>query len=551
MFSINYKILGFILILLFAGCSSSLKKNQNQPAQPAAHSLGIIPLPSNIKFLTGNLVIDKNTKFVSDDNFVSANKVINNVLNQVLSDRINSTADTTGKVTIRYVMNNTLNVEGYQIHISDKGIELIVKTPRGAFYAAQTLSQMIWHATHGIKNTSIKLACVNISDTPKYAYRGFQLDVARHFFSKEFLMRIIDWLSYYKINKFQLHLTDDQGWRIEISQYPSLTKIGAWRTFDNNDSICMEKAQTDPKYTIDNRFIKVINGKTVYGGYYSKQDIREIVKYAREHFIDIIPEIDMPGHMSAAIRAYPFLSCTGSVGWGKEFSYPISPCKDSVMNFCHSVWDEITELFPSTTVHIGGDEVDRSAWAACPECQNFMLKNNLHSTMGIQNYFVSNIQHYLESKGKTVIAWDDVMDGKVDKNLIIMYWRDWLKDIPEKAASNGNSIILTPWTIFYLSSENDTDESLKDLYNYDLNSVFASDVVKKVIGLQGCVWTEEIPSEAMFEYRVFPRLQALSEVEWGTDKNWNSFKIRLETHLKYMDSKHIIYRNPTWATWTK
>jgi hexosaminidase len=463
-----------------------------------------------------------------------------------LSDGINSGTDTIGKVTIRYITDNTLNDEGYEIHISEKGIKIIVKTPKGAFYAAQSLSQMIWKVTDGIKKSSIEMRSVIISDAPKYAWRGFHLDVARHFFTKEYIMQIIDELSYYKINKLHLHLTDDQGWRVEISQFPLLTELGAWRTFNNQDSICIEKARTDLKYTIDNRFIKVVNGETVYGGYYNKQDIRDIVAYASEHFVDVVPEIDMPGHMSAAIKAYPFLSCTGSVGWGKEFSYPVCPCNEDVMNFCYKVWDEIADLFPYPVVHIGSDEVEKNTWETSTECGDFMKQNGFHNINEIQNYFVNDIQHYLESKGKTVIAWDDVIDGKVDNNLVLMYWRDWLKDSPERCARNGNSIILTPWSPFYVSG-NHTDQTLQDLYQYDPEAVFSSDVVENVIGIQICVWTEEIPSEEMFEYLVYPRMQALSEVAWSAGKDWNSFKIRLESHLRYMNSKHIGYRKPTWA----
>ena len=539
---VRYKLLFILLIFLSFGCSKDLK-NQNQPT---VQSHGIIPLPYSVEFINSNLVIDKNAIFVRDDKFVSANKIMDAVFNMLLSDGINSGTDTIGKVTIRYITDNTLNDERYEIHISEKGIKLIAKTSRGAFYAAQSLSQMIWEVTDGIKKTSIKMRSVNISDAPKYAWRGFHIDVARHFFTKEYIMQVIDELSYYKINKLHLHLTDDQGWRVEITQFPLLTDIGAWRTFDNLDSICMEKARTDSKYRIDNRFIKDVNGETVYGGYYTKQDIRDIVAYADEHFIDIIPEIDMPGHMSKAIKAYPLLSCTGSSGWGKEFSYPICPCNADVMNFCHRIWNEIAELFPYQVVHIGSDEVEKSTWATSSACQNFMVQNNLHNLNEIQNYFVNDIQHYLESKGKTVIAWDDVIDGKVDNNLVLMYWRDWLKDSPERCARNGNSIILTPWSPFYISSEH-TDQTLQDLYNYNPEEILPSDVNAKVIGIQSCVWTEEIPSEEMFEYLVYPRLQALSEAAWTAGKDWNSFKIRLESHLKYMNTKHIGYRKPTWA----
>ena len=274
--------------------------------------------------------------------------------------------------------------------------------------------------------------------------------------------------------------------------------------------------------------------------------MRDIVAYAGEHFIEVIPEIEMPGHMSAAINAYPFLSCTGSTGWGSEFSYPVCPCNATVFAFCHGIWDEMAELFPSQYVHIGSDEVDKGSWEASPDCQNFMDLNNLSSLSDLNSYFVRDIQHYLESKGKTVIVWDDVIDGKADNNLVMMYWRDWVTDSPARCAANGNRLILTPWSPFYISGEH-TDKTLKELYDYDPGSLFPSQVTDKVIGFQSCLWTEEIPSEAMFEYLVYPRMQALSEIEWGAGRDWTTFQIRLASHMKYMSSKNIRYRKPSWA----
>jgi hexosaminidase len=359
-------------------------------------------------------------------------------------------------------------------------------------------------------------------------------------------MKLIDWLSFYKFNKLQLHLTDDQGWRVEIEHFPLLTSVGAWRSFNNLDSICMKKALSDPDFEIDNRFIKEVNGKKVYGGFYTKQDIREIIAYASAHFIDVIPEIDMPGHMSAAIRAYPYLSCYGSVGWGKEFSYPVCPCKPEVMDFCVKVWDEIADLFPYKFVHVGCDEVEKDTWANSSICKQFMKENHMSDPGEIQNYYVTQIQKYLEAKGKKVIAWDDVIDGKVDSNIILMYWRDWLKESPAKCAGNGNDIIITSWSPFYLSGRH-TDETLTNLYNYVPADSLSAEVMKKVIGIQGCVWTEEIPSEVKLEYHVFPRLQALSEVCWSSQRNLNYFKTRLYPHELFMDSKHIHYRKPEWG----
>jgi hexosaminidase len=536
------RIIVSALILILAGCTKGFKP-QNQD-EVKTH--GIIPLPLRADFLTGSLIVDSSTLILSPESFAAAKKSVENVLNNTLINPVGSDSDTSGKRKIRFVTDNTLSKEGYKIQIMESGITLSAGTPQGAFYAAQSLCQMIWEITSGKKISSFKMRYINISDAPKYSWRGFHIDISRHFFTKEYILKIIDELSYYKINKLHLHLTDDQGWRIEIAQFPLLTETGAWRQFNEMDSACMKKAETDSKFIIDPRFIKSADGKTLYGGYFTKQDIRDIVAYAGERFVEVIPEIDMPGHFSAAINAYPFLSCSGASGWGTEFSYPICPCKSDVLIFCHSIWDEIAELFPSRFVHIGCDEVEKNTWEASADCQSFMIQNNLHSLNDIQSFFVSDIQHYLESKGKTAIVWDDVIDGKAENSLVMMYWRDWVTDSPARCAANGNNIILAPWSPFYISGDH-TDKTLQDLYDYNPDALLPSQVTEKVIGIQSCLWTEEIPSEAVFEYLVYPRMQALSEVAWGAGRDWITFKIRLASHMKYMAAKNIGYRKPGWA----
>jgi hexosaminidase len=539
----NLKIgLAAILLLFLVACKNQTDSNPVITGQ----THGIIPLPLNSEMQQERLLIDKNTVLVNNSQFLPAVKVIEDAFNLAMNVQITKKETASTGINIRFINDNSLVEDAYQIIISLTGIELKAKTPVGGFYAAQSLRQMIWKTSDGEKKDSLILQCIKIADSPKYAWRGFHLDVSRHFFTKEYVLEIIDWLAYYKLNKLHLHLTDDQGWRVQIDQFPLLTEVGAWRTFNNLDSICIEKARTNSYYQIDPRFIKTINGKQVYGGFYTKQDIRDIIDYATAHYIDVIPEIDMPGHMSAAIRAYPYLSCTDSVGWGNEFSYPMCPCREEVMDFSRKVWDEIAALFPYSVVHIGSDEVEKNTWETSTDCQNFMDQHNLTDINEIQNFFVTQMQQHLESKGKTVVAWDDVIDGKVDNNLIMMYWREWLKDSPEKCAQNGNRIVLTPWDHFYISSPH-TDESLENLYMFKPENTYSTDVNEKVIGLQSCVWTEEIPSENQFEYLVYPRMQALSEVCWSPSRDWHSFRIRIESHLKYMSTMNIHYRKPGWA----
>ena len=250
----------------------------------------------------------------------------------------------------------------------------------------------------------------------------------------------------------------------------------------------------------------------------------------------------MPGHMSAAIRAYPRLSCTGTAGWGTEFSYPVCPCSNETIDFTYQIWDEIADLFPSKYVHIGADEVEKDTWKSSATCAAFMKANNLKNANEIQSFFVKKMQEHMESKGKTVIAWDDVTDDKMDSKLKIMYWRDWVKDAPAKAAANNNQIIFTRWDLFYLSGSYSA-EVLKNQLEFDLSREYPTDVTSKIMGFQGCVWTEEIPSEEIFELQVFPRLQALSETCWTNGTNLYSFNIRLKPHLEFLKANNIHYSN--------
>jgi hexosaminidase len=530
-----------ICLFLFPSC----RKTGDNPQAQTGHVHGIIPLPQNVDLNEGNLVIDKNVVLVNNTEFQPAVSVVENALEQAFASAITKYNSPVGKINIQFTVDNTLDTSAYQIDITAKGIIIKAKTPMGAFYAAQSIRQMIWNSTSGLKSQSFSFRLMTIKDKPQYAWRGFHLDVSRHFFTKEYILKIIYWLAYYKFDKLHLHLSDDQGWRIQIDQFPKLTEIGAWRTFNKYDSTCMELAKMDNNYAIDKRFIKEVNGQTFYGGFYTKQDIRDIIAYASAHYIDIIPEIDMPGHMSAAIRAYPQLSCVDSAGWGTEFSFPICPCNDPVMDFSYKVWDEIAELFPSKVVHIGCDEVEKGTWASSPACQAFMKQNGMTSLNEIQNYFVKKIQEHLQAKGKTVVAWDDVIDGNIDNKITMMFWRDWVTDSPARSAANGNPIIISDWSCFYLSS-NGTDESLRKLYDYNPANKYPATVLSKIQGMQGCVWTEEIPSEAAFELHVFPGLEALAEVCWASGRDWYSFQARMQPHFSYLSLNKINYRRPAW-----
>lgn len=526
------------LLLFIVLCGFSQTIDQRYP---------LIPKPVQLTAADGFYRLDRSTvliarnqelKSVADTLAIRLSKLTN------LKIRVGGKAKTH---TISFRLDPSIeNPEAYSIGIFQDSILISSAGPAGAFYAVQSLEQLIQPLLLQ-ENLAGKpgyiIPCCRIEDQPAFEWRGFHLDVSRHFFSKEYILKIIDWISSYKINKLHLHLTDDQGWRLQLAAYPLLTEVGAWRTYNELDSACMKMAASNPDFNIDPRFIKTSKGEQKYGGFYSRKEIISIIAYAKAHFIEVIPEIDMPGHMSAAIRAYPYLSCTGAIGWGKEFSYPICPSKEEVLKFSYGVWDEIADIFPSSYVHIGSDEVEKDTWESSSACQEFMKTHSMMDVKEIQNYFVRKLQEHLESKGKKVIAWDDVIDGKVDNKLVMMYWRDWVKDSPARCVENGNKIILTPWSPFYISGKH-TDDTFRELYEYDPQDLYPASIMENVMGLQSCVWTEEIPSEDRFEYLVFPRLQALSEVCWSQGRNWEGFQQRLEPHLLRMSSENIHFRKP-------
>ena len=534
----------FFLVLLFISCKSpAVSPNLTVPVNP----VNLIPLPSAVTNQTGTLTIDKNIIIIENPSFSNELHLLQQFISQTIGDSLAQSTGTTDGIGIRIEQNPQLKEEEYSLVINPKGIVISAKTATGAFWAIQSLKQLILQATNDQHVKSFTLQALTIVDSPKYAWRGFHVDVSRHFFSKEFIENLIDWIALYKFNKLQLHLTDDQGWRVQIDSYPLLTTIGAWRPYPSthDDSICIKNAVNNPLFDIDRRFLRSSNGALEYGGFYTKEDISQIVNYAAQRHIDVIPEIDMPGHMSAAIKAYPFLSSTQSVGWGKEFSIPIFP-SDSTLSFAYAVWDEVISMFPSEYVHIGGDEVDTTAWVQSPDYKSFLANHHLRNAKQVALYFLDNLQQHLTNKGKKVIMWDDVTDlGNVNPSVTIMYWRDWMGNAPQKAAQNNNDLIFTPWNLFYLSGEN-SDQNLKDLYQYAVASQFSSQVVNKLIGFQGCVWTEDIPSERLFEYQIFPRLQALSELSWSHQSDWVSFQNRLAGQLHYLSSQNILYFKPAF-----
>ncbi|MBQ6705547.1 MAG: beta-N-acetylhexosaminidase [Opitutales bacterium] len=441
-----------------------------------------------------------------------------------------------GKTTVRLELKKTAKTgdEGYLLDISTSRISIVAKTPAGLFYGLQTVRQMmppqIYSRVPVKEKISWSLPCAKITDEPRFAWRGANVDCARHFFSKEAIMRFIDTISWHKLNRFHWHLTEDQGWRIEIKKYPRLTEVGAWRAnllVRENPEFVKEDS---PHWNKDGK----------YGGFYSQKDIREIVKYARERFVTIVPEIEIPGHSSAALLAYPEFSCDGRPPGGLPlgggvFGKVYCPGKEKTFTFLTEIFEEVLELFPGEYVHIGGDECPKGAWEKCADCQKRIKDENLLAANGhsaeerLQSYTLSRIQKFLESKGKKVIGWDEIVEGGIPEGCTVMHWREYTD--PKIAPRAGHDLIVaTRPRCYYNWAYSKEDKPfvlsqggvmpMKQAWDFDpVPKGLTEEEQKHVLGVQACFWGEKTPNEQVLEFHYFPRLSAMSENAWGNREN--------------------------------
>ncbi|NDV68836.1 family 20 glycosylhydrolase [Dysgonomonas sp. 25] len=528
------KILLGVFIAVFSFCSLQAK---GEPQLP------IIPYPANIQLLDGSFELNGNVSIVVTDTkrFGNEASYLQSLLQSVLGKNVSvSKKAKKNGIEIRYDAALSSD-ESYKLDIASDKVIIRAKDGKGAFYAIQTLRQLL---PFDMQN-AVMLPNLKIEDTPGFTWRGMHLDVSRHFYTMDYLRKHIDRLAYYKFNKFHIHLTDDQGWRIEIKQYPKLTSEGAWRTLKNkHDSTCIARSKDNPNFEIDPRFIREKDGEEIYGGFYTQEEMKDLIAYAQARHVEIVPEVDMPGHMMAAINAYPFL-LDGEAGWGELFSTPICPCKEDVYTFAKNVLSEIADLFPSEYLHIGGDEVDMETWKESENCQRFMKEHNLEDVHKLHSYFIREMQSFLESKGKKTIAWDELLDGGTNSKTIIMYWRGWVKDASLKAVENGNEVIMTPTNPLYFDYANNNTST----YNvYTMDVVYPdipADKKHLILGAQANLWAEYIPNERQAEYQMYPRMLALAERVWTNDPHhYDDFYARLLQHYPKLDAMGVNYRLP-------
>jgi hexosaminidase len=437
----------------------------------------------------------------------------------------------------------SLQDEAYRLEADRQNIRITAGSAAGLFYGTMTLQQLMPPE----KRRKLNVPAVTITDKPRFRWRGMHLDVCRHFFPVAFIKKYLDILAMHKMNMFHWHLTEDQGWRIEISQYPRLTEIGAWRV-DREYQPWNERIPPEP------------DEKATYGGFYTQEEIREVVQYAADRFITVVPEIEMPGHALAALAAYPELSCTGGPFYVMPGSYwPIDDIycagKECTFKFLENVLTEVAELFPGPYVHIGGDEAGKANWEKCSDCQMRIKNEGLHNEHELQSYFIKRIEQFLATKQKKLIGWDEILEGGLAPQATVMSWRGMEGGI--EASKAGHDVVMSPTAHCYLDYYQSADKEhepvaiggylpLDTVYTFEpMPPDLEADKQQHILGAQGNVWTEYMPNGNHVEYMALPRLCALAEVVWTAPekRDLTGFKNRLKGHYKRLDMLDINYRN--------
>ncbi len=511
----------------------------------------LIPRPASVTKMPGQFVLP-NTIQVSHSNSPELASIASRLKAQLerTTGKAVLTATGSGAASIQLLLdeNAKMPLEAYMLQVNEEGVQLKASSAAGIFMGVQTLLQLLPPAIegNGLAKQEWVLPFVSISDHPRFGWRGLMLDVSRHFFTKEEVKRYIDDMVKYKFNVLHWHLTDDQGWRIEIKSYPKLTSVGAWRV--NKTGTFGGFSKPEPDEPRD------------YGGYYTQDDIREIVQYAKERYINILPEIDVPGHSLAALAAYPELACTPGKyqvssgdpvmvwpsGGGHFYGLmdnSLCPAKEEVYVFLDKVFSEVAELFPFEYIHMGGDETARNFWEKSALIKNLMQKEKLKNLDEVQSYFVKRVEKIINAKGKKMIGWDEILQGGLAPNAAVMSWRGMKGGI--EAAKMGHEVVMTPTDFVYLDymqsdriMEPPVYASLRFKKVYQFEPIPDGVDSKLIKGGQGNLWTEQIYTLRQAQYMTWPRAFALSEILWSVNKerDWNRFVERVETHLPRLDA---------------
>jgi hexosaminidase len=559
---LNTGIIGVLCCLLLS-CTNKYKEMANTDLD-----YQVIPKPVKLEPQVGKFLIDSNTKVSAEASLLNEGELLAGMLASATGEQVAFSEGSNGNILLQ-IDDAIENPEGYAVEVSYDKITVTGKTSKGVFYGIQTLRQLMPAAAEKGDGSiqELTIPAVSIKDSPRYVYRGMHLDVARHFFPVEFVKRYIDLIAMHKMNTFHWHLTEDQGWRIEIKKYPKLTEIGAYR-----------------HGTIIDHHPGTGNDNIRYGGFYTQEEVKDIVKYATERHVTVIPEIELPGHSLAAIASYPILSCFPEEPTkifndmisekGREAQANGTPklvyeswgvvddvyCagKEETFKFLEDVLAEVIPLFPAKYVHIGGDECPKGNWKRCANCQKRMVDNNLKDEHELQSYFIQRMEKYINGKGKSIIGWDEILEGGLAPNATVMSWRGTAGGI--EAAKEHHDVIMTPGHSVYFDhyQHEDTENeplaiggltTVEDVYNFEPTPTeLSAEEQKYVLGAQANLWSEYIPTTEGVEYFILPRMTALSEVVWTAkgDKNWDDFSERLDSFRSRYDELGLNYATHTF-----
>lgn len=510
-----------------------------------AQPIYIIPQPVKVLSRPGNFILDANTIIrynIAQKDLGEAADFLNAAIKNVAGYKLQKNAPQKKTIQLKLEKVEVIGDEGYQMDVTPAAIVIRANKKEGIIYGIQSLLQML----PAIRtNAVLEIPCLAITDYPHFKYRGMHLDVSRHFFGPEFVKEYIDLIASYKMNVFHWHLVDDQGWRIEIKKYPKLVSTGAFRV-DHTDMVWGSRPQAKP------------GQPATYGGYYTQEQIKEIVRYAAVRNVTIIPEIEMPGHVASAIAAYPTLSCSQvpqlPLTGGNYSNMSSNYCagNDSVFYFLQDVLSEVINLFPSKYIHIGGDEVEKNSWKKCLRCQTRIKNEGLKNEEELQSYFIRRIEKFVTSKGRKIIGWDEILEGGLAPDATVMSWRGEAGGIA--AARMNHDVIMTPGNPVYFDNYQSGPageplaiggmNTLKNVYDYNpVPKELTPAEEKYVLGAQANLWCEFITSASHAAYMILPRMPALAEVVWSPkeNKNWDDFNKRLQNHFKRYDLKGLNY----------
>ncbi len=496
-----------------------------------AQQVSIIPEPVSMQPGQGSFLVNERTVITASKNDQKSAAFLRDYLHDFygISLQISTNKAKSNAIAVFTKAPGSNSAGAYTLQVLPTGVTVNGDTYAGTFYGIQSLIQLLPVE----KKASLQLPAISIVDSPRFSYRGMHLDVGRHFFPVSFVKKYIDYIALHKMNYFHWHLTEDQGWRIEIKKYPRLTEIGGCRNG-----------------TIIGHYPGTGNDSTQHCGYYTQEEIKEVVKYATDRFVTVVPEIEMPGHAEAALTSYPWLGCPGTGPYKVEGTWGVFDdvyCagKDSTFKFLENVLDEVLTLFPSKYIHIGGDELPKTNWKVCPLCQARIKAEGLKDEHELQSYFIQRIEKYLNNKGRSIIGWDEILEGGLAPNATVMSWRGEAGGI--EAAKQGHDVIMTPGGYVYFDhSQVAKDDLLTIGGNTSVEKVYAYEPVpaeltptqaQHILGAQANVWTEYMQYPSKVEYMIFPRMSALSEVLWSPKdkRNWATFEPKLQQQFKRYD----------------